>query len=181
MTVFALFMALPMCCPFCVVPICGYCGAKHQDRGMLRFVNCQHGTGAIGGTMVILYCLYKLIGLMNDAGVSADDVSDAASHVSDSHVCDYTSACSWALAFVCWTVLLLTLHWCAFCAGYVPPPSCSAVRLRRRLTELVCLFRVKALNSLGAGATSYSQPAVMPMQTMTLQAQPAQPAPQPEV
>ena len=50
-----------------------------------------------------------MIGLMNDAGVSADDVSDAASHVSDSHVCDYTSACSWALAFVCWTVLLLTL------------------------------------------------------------------------
>ena len=120
-TLFALFMVLPMCCPFCVVPICGYCGAKHQDRGMLRFVNCQHGTGAIGGTLVILYCLYKLIGLMNDAGVSADDVSDAASHVSDSHVCDYTSACSWALAFVCWTVLLLTLHWCAFCAGYAHP------------------------------------------------------------
>ena len=172
-------MVLPMCCPCCVVPICGYCGAKHQDRGMLRFFNCQHGTGAIGGTLVILYCLYKLIGLMNDAGVSADDVSDAASHVSDSHVCDYTSACSWALAFVCWTVLLLTLHWCAFCAGYAHPLAQRSCR--RRLKRGVVVYRVKALNSLGAGATSYSQPAVMPMQTMTLQAQPAEPAPQPEV
>ena len=120
MTVFALFMMLPMCCPCCVVPICGYCGAKHQDRGMLRFVNCQHGTGAIGGTLVILYCLYTLIGLMSDADVSADDVSNVASHARGA--CDGgSSACSWALAFVCWSVLLLTLHWCAFCAGYAHP------------------------------------------------------------
>ena len=134
-TVFALFMLLPMCCPFCVVPICGYCGAKHQDRGMLRFVNCQHGTGAIGGTLVILYCLYKLIGSMSDAGVSADDVSDAASHARGA--CDYTSACSWALAFVCWSVLLLTLHWCAFCAGYAHPLAHAVCR--RRLRGVVCL------------------------------------------
>ena len=126
-TVFALFMMLPMCCPCCVVPICGYCGAKHQDRGMLRFVNCQHGTGAIGGTLVILYCLYTLIGLMSDADVSADDVSNVASHARGA--CDGgSSACSWALAFVCWSVLLLTLHWCAFCAGYAHPLAQSVGR-----------------------------------------------------
>ena len=121
-TFFALFMILPMCCPCCVVPVCGYCAAKHQDRGMLKFVVCQHGTGAIGGTTIILYSLFKIIELMNDAGVTTDDFhSDPEAHNDmprhESRAPDCGSACTWAMIFVFWCGLLLALHWIAFCAG----------------------------------------------------------------
>ena len=131
-TFFALFMILPMCCPCCVVPVCGYCAAKHQDRGMLKFVVCQHGTGAIGGTTIILYSLFKIIELMNDAGVTTDDFhSDPEAHNDmprhESRAPDCGSACTWAMIFVFWCGLLLALHWIAFYAGVKAHSALHAV------------------------------------------------------
>ena len=117
-TFLALFMMLPACCVPTVVPICGYIGAKNQDTCVLNFVVCQHGTGAIGGTTIVLYSFYKLASMMNDAGVSVSDAADAAGDASDT--ADATGngdLVNYGLLFMVWCLLLLVLHWCAFCSG----------------------------------------------------------------
>jgi len=122
----ALFMLLPAaCCPFWIVPICGLFAAKHQDRGLLKFVVCQHATGAVGATSIILYRLYRLISGPG-ANVSSEDVKnagDGAQAAGDAMSQDNEAASTarWWVFLICFeifaTVLILVLHWVAFGAG----------------------------------------------------------------
>ena len=123
-TCLGLFMSLPMLFPCCITPTCAYCASKHQDHGMLSFVVCQHGTGAIGGTMCIIYGIYKIVSSVSDSDVSAGDAAHAASE-GVSYMS--TEEKAYAGGFVAWCCILLTLHWCAFCKGISAKSALSTV------------------------------------------------------
>lgn len=114
MTGLGLFMCLPILFPCCITPVCAYCASKHQDQGMLSFVVCQHGTGAIGGTVCIIYGIYTIASAVSDSDVSAKDAADVASE-GFSYMSGEEKAA--AAGFVTWCCLLLIMHWCAFCKG----------------------------------------------------------------
>ena len=119
-------MLLPACCcPFWIVPVCGICAAKHQDRGLLKFVTCQHATGAVGATIIILHRLYQLISGPG-ADISTNDIKDAghnAQAAGDALSQDNAAASTarWWVFLVGFeifaVVLILVLHWVAFGAG----------------------------------------------------------------
>ena len=121
-TFLALFMILPMCSPCCVVPACAYCAAKHQDRGMLKFVVCQHGTAAISPVLIVLYAVYRMVA--EPVHHQDPDEHHEEIHTPDGYgyghpelAPDDHPSLSWKTALFFWCGLLLAMHWCAFCAG----------------------------------------------------------------